>query len=120
MARGNKNLAAGYEDVATTSNTNTNQIIDNDTNISTNNDTDNDINTNDNNDNNIENGIIINDSIKSIASSIMEKPKSIKKRQISCYIDEDIAKDLDKFGKKYGKGAKSELINNFLKTFFEK
>lgn len=42
-----------------------------------------------------------------------------KKRQISAYIDEDVAKLLDKFGKKYGKGAKSSLINELLRNTLE-
>ncbi|MBJ7961680.1 hypothetical protein JDS77_29195 [Bacillus cereus group sp. N28] len=47
--------------------------------------------------------------------SITEKPKANKKRQISVYLDENVAKALDKFAKQHGKGAKSDLINSFLK-----
>lgn len=55
-------------------------------------------------------------SLTDIIDSVTKKPKQIKKRQISTYIDEDVARKLDKFGKEHGKGAKSELINNFLKN----
>jgi uncharacterized protein (DUF4415 family) len=55
-------------------------------------------------------------SVGEILHSVTKKPKPAVKRQISAYIDEDVAKKLDKFGKEHGKGAKSELINNFLKS----
>lgn len=88
---------------------------DNDTNISTN------INTNE------DNEYVVNDTIKGegttvndIVNQFFSKPKPKKKIQVSFYIDEDIAKEFDKFAKKNGKGAKSELINNFLKEVFGK
>lgn len=144
MARGNKDLAAGFSDVATHNKVDVHKDNENDNNISTNvstnnsvdtntddniknnntNDNINDVNIDDENDTNNDyinnDDINVNNSIKSIAASIVDKPKVTKKRQISAYIDEDLIKELDKFGKKYGKGAKSELINNFLRTFFEK
>lgn len=58
----------------------------------------------------------LNNSVGEILHSVTKKPKPMIKRQISAYIDEDVAKKLDKFGKEHGKGAKSELINNFLKS----
>lgn len=58
----------------------------------------------------------LNSSIGEILHSVTKKPKPPVKRQISAYIDEAVAKKLDKFGKEHGKGAKSELINNFLKS----
>lgn len=60
--------------------------------------------------------IALSSSIGEILHSVTKKPKPALKRQISAYIDEDVAKKLDKFGKEHGKGAKSELINNFLKS----
>lgn len=42
--------------------------------------------------------------------------KPPKKRQVTVYIDEDIAKKLDKLGKEKGKGAKSELANMLFKN----
>lgn len=63
-----------------------------------------------------ENHSPVTNSLTDIIDSVTNKPKQIKKRQISTYIDEDVAKKLDKFGKEHGKGAKSELINNFLKN----
>ncbi|WNS78917.1 hypothetical protein RRU94_02930 [Domibacillus sp. DTU_2020_1001157_1_SI_ALB_TIR_016] len=58
----------------------------------------------------------LSNSVGDILHSVTKKPKPVLKRQISAYIDEDVAKKLDKFGKEHGKGAKSELINNFLKS----
>ncbi|WP_050184230.1 hypothetical protein [Domibacillus robiginosus] len=58
----------------------------------------------------------LNNSVGDILYSVTKKPKPTLKRQISAYIDEDVARKLDKFGKEHGKGAKSELINNFLKS----
>lgn len=45
-------------------------------------------------------------------------PVKIKNKQVSIYLDEDVITALNKFGKEYGKGAKSELVNNFLKQYF--
>ncbi|OMP66330.1 hypothetical protein [Domibacillus epiphyticus] len=79
-----------------------------------------DTNTNDNtiisNDLSTERENVVGSSVNDILDSVTNKPKTIKKRQISAYIDESVAKKLDKFGKEHGKGAKSELINNFLKS----
>ncbi|OAH58650.1 hypothetical protein AWH48_16770 [Domibacillus aminovorans] len=58
----------------------------------------------------------LSNSVGEILHSVTKKPKPPIKRQISAYIDEEVAKKLDKFGKEHGKGAKSELINNFLKS----
>jgi uncharacterized protein (DUF4415 family) len=57
-------------------------------------------------------------SIEELVSGVIDKPKPNPKRQISVYIDEQVAKEFEKFGKKHGKGAKSDLINNFLKKAF--
>lgn len=45
-----------------------------------------------------------------------EKPK--KKQQV-IYLDEAVAKSFDKWAKKHGKGAKSELIETLLKNFLK-
>lgn len=58
--------------------------------------------------------------IEALVSGVIDKPKPIEKRQISVYIDEELAKEFEKFGKKHGKGAKSDLINHFLKKVFKK
>lgn len=55
-------------------------------------------------------------SVDDIFNAIINKPKEKPKKQISVYLDEDVAKEFEKFGKKYGKGAKSELVNTFLKS----
>lgn len=49
---------------------------------------------------------------------IIKKEKPAK-RQIAIYIEEQVAKQLDSFSIKHGKGAKSELINDLLTRFFE-
>jgi hypothetical protein len=86
----------------------------NDTNLSNNQDISNEVNNKFEKNINEDNGADA--SLNDILDSVTNKPKQIKKRQISTYIDEDVAKKLDKFGKEHGKGSKSELINNFLKN----
>jgi uncharacterized protein (DUF4415 family) len=60
--------------------------------------------------------VIVENPIESIINTVIKKPKEKPKRQISVYLDEDVAKAFEQFGKKHGKGAKSELVNNFLRT----
>lgn len=43
----------------------------------------------------------------------------IEKKQVSIYLDTDVIVALNKFGKQKGKGAKSDLVNNFLKQVFD-
>ena len=50
-----------------------------------------------------------------LIDSIIGKPKPPEKTQVSLYIEPKVAKEFDKFGKKHGKGAKSELVNRLLK-----
>ena len=57
--------------------------------------------------------------IDDIVSSITATPKQPKKRQVNFYIDEDVIKELEKFNKKHGKGAKSNLVNEFLRKVFK-
>ncbi|MDA2738408.1 hypothetical protein PDQ75_24965 [Bacillus cereus group sp. Bc015] len=45
------------------------------------------------------------------------EPK-IQKKQVSIYLDTDVIQAFNKFGKDHGKGAKSDLVNNFLKQVF--
>lgn len=59
--------------------------------------------------------VIGENSIESIINTVVKKPKENPKRQISVYLDEDVAKAFEQFGKKHGKGKKSELVNNFLR-----
>lgn len=60
------------------------------------------------------------ETLDSILGTVTEKPKPIPKEQISVYLDKDVKQAFEKFGKRYGKGAKSELVNNFLKKLFIK
>lgn len=41
----------------------------------------------------------------------------IIKKQVSIYLDEEVIDALNKFGKENGKGAKSTLVNNFLRKY---
>lgn len=59
-------------------------------------------------------------SIDDIFATIENKPKKKDKVPVTIYIDEDVRREFNKFGKQYGKGAKSELINTFLKSKFLK
>ena len=57
--------------------------------------------------------------IDDIVSTITATRKQPKKRQVNFYIDEDVIKELEKFNKKHGKGAKSNLVNEFLRQVFK-
>lgn len=54
-------------------------------------------------------------SIEDIVNEVTNRPKRKIKRQISTYLDEEVAKAFDKYGNKNGKGAKAILINTLLK-----
>lgn len=53
--------------------------------------------------------------IDSIVDSIVHAPKEKPKAQVSIYLDDDVKKAFDRFSKQNGKGARSNLVNNFLK-----
>jgi hypothetical protein len=119
-----KTSLAGFGSVANTENiTKTRNEIKDDiepknnvnNNIENNDITDTYISTNDSID--TETNIKSNNDFKSVIDSIIEvqKEKS-KKIQISAYIDSDVHKLLEKFGKQHGKGAKSNLINELLRN----
>jgi uncharacterized protein (DUF4415 family) len=44
--------------------------------------------------------------------------KKVEKKQVSIYLDTDVIEAFNEFGKEQGKGAKSDLVNNFLKQVF--
>lgn len=48
-------------------------------------------------------------------SQFYRQPEKIEKRQVSIYLDADVIEAFNEFGKANGKGAKSDLVNNFLK-----
>jgi hypothetical protein len=48
-----------------------------------------------------------------------QKEKPIKKKQVSLYLDADVLDAFNEFGKANCKGAKSDLVNNFLKEVFD-
>lgn len=90
-------------------------------NISTNISSNNDINISSDT-NNLKNTSIKSNSIEEIINEIVtNKEKAItKKRQIAIYLDEDVARAFDKYAKKNGKGAKSELIEKLLQSTLHK
>jgi hypothetical protein len=55
---------------------------------------------------------------KTIDDIIQESliPKPIQKEQVSIYLDPEVKKAFDKYGKTHGKGARSMLVNNFIKN----
>lgn len=53
-----------------------------------------------------------------VLDQFYQKEKQIEKKQVSIYLDTDVIVALNKFGKQKGKGAKSDLVNNFLKQAF--
>jgi uncharacterized protein (DUF4415 family) len=57
-------------------------------------------------------------SIENIVGTVSNKVKPIGKKQITLYIDEDVMEEFNQFARKYGKGAKSKLVNNFLIEVF--
>lgn len=102
---------AGMDSVAINNKNN----IDVATNISSNEEIDNDIKFS------FENKSVAPNSIEGIINEIANREKAnTKKRQIAIYLDEDIAKAFDKYAKKNGKGAKSELIEKLLQSTLQK
>lgn len=47
-----------------------------------------------------------------------QKEEQAEKKQVTVYLDPIVNDAFNEFGKVNGKGAKSELVNNFLKEFF--
>lgn len=86
------------------------------THISTSNSTKGDNDTSINNDSikphtNMNNTI----SVSQILENITSRTSKPRKIQRSIYLSEDISKKFDRYGKKFGKGAKSDLIADFLR-----
>lgn len=107
MARGNKNLSS-FGDVADISinnneNNNNNENINNNDNII--------VNVNANNKEKTNAGI------DESVSDLFEK-KAADTVLVGIYFKKDIAKILDKLGKKGGRGAKSRIVNEAVKKFF--
>ena len=57
--------------------------------------------------------------VDDIVSTVIAPRNQPKKKQVNFYIDEDVVKELEKFNKKHGKGAKSNLVNEFLRQVFK-
>lgn len=98
-------------------NTDTNVITNEDVNTSTDADIKDDTELNVNNDINTE---INTDTdtrinVSKLLEKIASKNNKQKKIQRSIYLSEDISKKFDRYGKKMGKGAKSDLIEDFLR-----
>lgn len=60
----------------------------------------------------------VNTNVSTNLDEYYSDPDKIVKKQVSIYLDVDVIEALNKFGKLKGKGAKSELVNNFLKKSF--
>lgn len=56
----------------------------------------------------------VNTSVSAIVDKVSLKPKAEPKVQLTVYIDELVSRKFATFGDMYGKGSKSELINDFL------
>ncbi|HDW3056393.1 hypothetical protein [Bacillus cereus] len=54
-------------------------------------------------------------SVSQILENITSRTSKPRKIQRSIYLSEDISKKFDRYGKKFGKGAKSDLIEDFLR-----
>lgn len=63
-----------------------------------------------------EESVSLNSSVEDILFTVTKKKKPMKKKQISAYIDVDLEEKWLEFGKQYGQGARSELINHFLRS----
>lgn len=62
---------------------------------------------------------VVEKSTRPDVNKYFKKPQEPKKQQVSVYLDPKVIKALNAFGKANGKGAKSDLINNFLIDLFE-
>jgi hypothetical protein len=130
MAR-KRDISAVFEDVVDTNENKNNDNNENKNNnqnenkndVVVNNENNNNIDSNDNinresdddMENTIENKSVVNfDFIDNIG-----KKKEKKKVFTGIYLDEDVAKSLDKLAKKGGKGAKSEIVNDTLKIILQ-
>jgi uncharacterized protein (DUF4415 family) len=78
----------------------------------------NDGETGTNNDPNIDTETEVDSKVSTNIEQFYAPEKKPEKKQVSIYLDEDVIKAFNRFGRKEGKGAKSELINNFLKEVF--
>lgn len=58
--------------------------------------------------------------ITSILKSVTKKAQTKNEKiQVSIYLDEDVHKKYQKFGRKFSKGARSELVNELLRKALE-
>lgn len=102
MAKKNRGLS-GMDAVAGKEETKPEVDVNNDTNVGT------DVDTNGNN-----------GSIDDIIGKVIGKEKPESKRQVAIYLSQDVAKAFDKYARKYGKGAKSELSEELLRSALSK
>ncbi|PGS83948.1 hypothetical protein COC69_01135 [Bacillus cereus] len=109
-----KKRLVDFGDVASTNTENKTTVS---TDIGTKNNTNTTFSTDVNNDDNVNTHTDIgnNISVSQLLEKITSKNNKIKKIQRSIYLNEDISKKFDRYGKKFGKGAKSDLIENFLR-----
>lgn len=116
QGKGKRNIPK-FEDAGTTEN-NSNNSTNNETNEEVKQEVNNNINTNDivkNESEEVTDNESETDSVDSIVSEIVHAPKPKEREQVSIYLDDDVKKAFEKFGRKNGKGARSNLVNSFLK-----
>lgn len=56
--------------------------------------------------------------LNEIIDQLRKKERKIEKKQVSIYLDVDVINAFNEYGKVEGKGAKSDLVNEFLKKAF--
>lgn len=140
MARKNRNLA-GFDEVASTNNNNVNVNKNDNEEINVNDDVKIDANDNVNHnddknvnmDANIDNGINVSDN--NDANVNVEEPKEdyldkliegkakrteSDKNLTGIYLEKDLSQILDRLAKKGGRGAKSRIVNEALRSVFKK
>lgn len=60
------------------------------------------------------------DSLDGIISKVTNKPKVESKPQLAVYISDDVSKGFNRYARKHGKGAKSELVDELLRVALTK
>lgn len=88
-------------------------LVDRDTLAGNDTDTDDKVDSNDTSKVNNEE---VTDSIEGIITKVTNKPKPAKKPQVALYLDDDVARAFNHYASKEGKGAKSELVNELLRS----
>lgn len=62
--------------------------------------------------------IKVNTNISTELEQYYKRDVKVPKKQVSIYLDEDVIEAYNQFGLIEGKGARSDLVNNFLRKTF--